>query len=143
MAAMTDISAPIFVFGDNPPLPDTDKHLRNALPEGTYALSGPGVTAEAGRLPVRGDLAHIKLAGRYFVPHYAVPMPHPIAAGGAVLRKIESDDAEALCSLSAGSNFDVLDISGNWAWGQVTGGSFGKDGPVGYVALAQLAKPGA
>lgn len=143
MAVMTDISAPIFVFADNPPLPDTDKNLRNELPEGTYALSGPGVTAEAGHLPVRGDLAHIKLAGRYFVPHYAVPMPHAIAAGGAILRKMESGEADALCDLPSGTNFDVLDISGGWAWGQATGGSFGEDGPVGYVALARLAKPGA
>lgn len=143
MAAMTDISAPIFVFSDNPPLPDTHKHLRDNLPEGTYALSGPGVTAEAGHLPVRGDLAHIKLAGRYFVPHYAVPLPHSIAVGGAILRKTESGESDALCDLAAGTNFDVLDIAGDWAWGQVTGGSFGEDGPVGYVALAQLAKAGA
>ncbi len=141
MAAMSDISAPIFVFGDNPPLADTE-HLRDNLPEGTYALSGPGVTAEAGHLPVRGDLAHIKLAGRYFVPHYAVPMPRPIAAGGAALRKADSGESEALADLPENTNFDVLDISGDWAWGQVTGGSFGEEGPVGYVTLAQLVKAG-
>lgn len=143
MVVMTDISAPIFVFGDNPPLPDTDKHLRAKLPEGTYTLSGPGVTAEAGHLPVRGDLAHIKLAGRYFVPHYAVPMPRMVAADGAILRKAEFNESDAICDLPAGTNFDVLDIAGNWAWGQVTGGSFGEDGFVGYIALAQLVKPGA
>lgn len=141
MAAMTDISAPIFVFADNPPLPDTDKNLRNKLPEGTYALSGPSVTAEAGHLPVRGDLAHIKLAGRYFVPHYSVPMPHAIAVGGAILRKTESGEADALCELPAGTLFDVLDIAGSWAWGQVTGESFGEDGFVGYIPLTQLTKP--
>ena len=142
MVAMTDISAPIFVFGDNPPLPDTDKHLRANFPEGSYALLGPGVTAEAGHLPVRGDLAHIKLAGRYFVPHYAVPMPHAVAAPGTILHKTESAGSDAICDLPAGTNFDVLDIAGNWAWGQVTGGTFGDEGPVGYVGLAQLAKSG-
>jgi hypothetical protein len=143
MAAMTDISAPIFDFGNAPHLPDTDKHLRSDLPEGTYALSGPGVTAEAGHLPVRGDLAHIKLAGLYFAPHYAVPMPRTVANGGGVLRKAEAEDAEVIDDLPAGTNFDVLDISGKWAWGQATGGIFGTEGPVGYVALTQLAKPAA
>jgi hypothetical protein len=70
-------------------------------------------------------------------------MPHAIATGGAILRKSESVEADALCELPAGTNFDVLDIAGGWAWGQVTGDGFGEDGLVGYVALAQLAKPGA
>lgn len=140
MVAMRRLSAPIVDFGDSPHLPDTDKHPRSDLPEGTYALSGPSVTAEAGRLAVRGDLAHIKLAGLCFVPHYAVPMPHAVAAGEAILRSTESSDAETICNLPEGANFDVLDISGNWAWGQATGGNFGAEGPVGYVALNQLVK---
>ena len=97
-------------------------------------MTGPSVTAEAGHLPVRGDLAHIKLAGRYFVPHYAVPMPRAIAASGATLRQSGAADAEALCSIAAGESFDVLDMAGGWAWGQL-----GEDGLVGYVALDQLA----
>jgi len=44
------------------------------------AMTGPSVTADPGCLPVRGDLAHIKLAGLCFVPHYAVPMPHRLTA---------------------------------------------------------------
>jgi len=142
MAAMTRLSAPIFDFGDHLQLPDTDKHLRNDLPEGTYALSGPSLTAGAGHLAVRGDLAHIKLAGLCFVPHYAMPMPHTVAAGGAVLRKAETLDAETICDLPEGTNFDVLDIAGQWAWGQVTGGDFGDEGPVGYIALNQLKNAG-
>lgn len=143
MAAATRLSAPIFVFGDRLQLPDTDKHLRHDLPEGTYALSGPSLTAEAGHLAVRGDLAHIKLAGLCFVPHYAIPTPRTVAAGGAVLRKAETLDAETVGDFAEGTNFDVLDIAGPWAWGQVTGGGFGEDGPVGYIALDQLKKPGA
>lgn len=142
MTAMTRLSAPIFDFGDYLQLPDTDKHLRNTLPEGTYALSGPSPMAEVGRLAVRGDLAHIKLAGFCFVPHYAVPMSRTVAAGGGVLRKAETLEAETIGDLPAGTNFDVLDMAGPWAWGQVTGGSFGEDGPVGYIALDQLV-PGA
>ena len=100
-------------------------------------LSGPGATAEAGHLPVRGDLAHIKLAGRYFVPHYAVPMPHAVKAG-ALLRIADKADATVLGTLSAGDVFNVLDIAGNWAWGQI-----GEDGFVGYIALDQLERPAA
>jgi hypothetical protein len=100
------------------------------------SLTGPGVTAEAGHLPVRGDLAHIKLAGRYFVPHYAVPMPYRVAAAGASLRCAARSDAEKISALPARGTFDVLDVAGGWAWGQ-----YGEDGPVGYVALAELEAP--
>ncbi|MCT2401142.1 SH3 domain-containing protein [Novosphingobium mangrovi (ex Huang et al. 2023)] len=95
-------------------------------------MTGPSVTADPGCLPVRGDLAHIKLAGRYFVPHYAAPMPHAIKPG-AVLRTVASDSDEAIMDLPEGETFNVLDIAGAWTWGQL-----GEDGPVGYVALDQL-----
>jgi len=139
--AMSDISAPIFDFGGTPDLTANDAHTRPdaaaPLPEGQLALTGPSVTAEAGHLPVRGDLAHIKLAGRYFVPHYAVPMPHVAASGGAVLRLAGKADAEVVEKIPAGTAFDVLDIAGGWAWGQL-----GEDGSVGYVAMSELAVPG-
>ena len=127
------LSAPLFAFGGIHELPATDAHTRISATHGTLALTGPGVKAEAGHLPVRGDLAHIRLAGLYFVPHYAVPMPHAVKAGGATLRKAGKADAEALETLAAGALFDVLDMSGGWAWGQ-----FGEDGPVGYITLAEL-----
>jgi hypothetical protein len=130
---MTDISAPLFDFAGSQHLSAFDGHIRLDLPEGILALSGPSVTAEAGHLPVRGDLAHIKLAGRYFVPHYAVPMPHTVAATGTSLRATSKPEAEEICALPGGCTFDVLDIAGGWAWGQ-----YGEDGPVGYVPLAAL-----
>jgi hypothetical protein len=133
---MSDISAPIFVFSGSPSLSSNDSHLRNGKSQGAFTLSGPGATAEAGHLPVRGDLAHIRLAGRYFVPHYAVPMPRTTRQGGATLRKAGKLEAESLCALAAGETFDVLDISGGWAWGQV-----GEHGFVGYVALDELEGP--
>jgi hypothetical protein len=101
-----------------------------------HSLSGPSVTAEAGHLPVRGDLAHIKLAGRYFVPHYAVPMPRAVIPAGAVLRLAAKPDAPEMERLPPGATFDVLDIAGDWAWGQ-----YGEDGPVGYIGLAELEGP--
>ncbi len=134
---MTDISAPIFDFGGPPQLTASDAHIRSAIPTESLALTGPGVTAEAGHLPVRGDLAHIALAGRYFVPHYAVPMPHRVVNGNAVLRKTAKHDAEVVETLPHGGTFDVLDIAGSWAWGQ-----YGDGGPVGYVLLAELEAEG-
>jgi hypothetical protein len=73
---------------------------------------------EADHIPVRGDLAHIRLAGKVFVPHYSVPMPRVIAAGGTELRRAGRDDADVMAPLDAGTVFSVLDMAGNWAWGR-------------------------
>ena len=98
-------------------------------------MTGPGATAEPGHLPVRGDLAHIRLAGRYFVPHYVVPMPRVLSAP-ATLRRAGKADAEVVEELPAGSEFNVLDIAGGWAWGQI-----GEDGFVGYLPVDVLEAP--
>ena len=76
----------------------------------------------------------MRLAGRYFVPHYAVPMPHTVIPGGAQLRAAGNDDADTIVVLKGGCRFNVLDMAGGWAWGQV-----GEDGFVGYLPLAALA----
>lgn len=104
-------------------------------------MPGPMKITDPARTPVRGDLAHIALAGRYFVPHYAVPMSRRIVASGAALRASARTDAETLAELVAGTMFEVLDIAGKTAWGQVVeaGGANGMGGGlVGYVALDQL-----
>lgn len=101
---------------------------------GCFELSGPVARPEATRVPIRGDLAHIGLAGRYFVPHYAVPQPRYIGPSGAALLAAPDEAAEVLAQLAAGAVFDVLDIAGSWAWGCIS-----LDGPVGYVALDRLA----
>lgn len=98
----------------------------------TFALAGPSPQIEAARLPVRGDLAHIRMAGKYFVPHYAVPMPATLPEGADLLASLKTD-APSLASLAAGGAFDVLDISGAWAWGECP-----ETGLVGYVPLARL-----
>lgn len=108
----------------------------------SFALPGPLKITDPARTPVRGDLAHIALAGRYFVPHYAVPLSRRIVAGGAALRSSARTDAETLAELAAGTTFEVLDIAGITAWGQC-GDPAGSDnsasgGLVGYVALDQL-----
>jgi hypothetical protein len=103
------------------------------IPSGQLALSGPAEKLDAGHWPVRGDLAHIRLAGRCFVPHYAVPMEHVVKAGGAKLLAASKADADLREVLDEGAVFNVLDIAGGWAWGQV-----GEDGFVGYLPMSML-----
>ncbi len=129
---MPPLSARIFAFGVAPALATEDSYTRPPRIDGLLAMTGPSVTADPGCLPVRGDLAHIRLAGLYFVPHYAVPMPRRILSG-AVLRVMSRADAEPIRELPAGETFNVLDIAGSWAWGQL-----GEQGQVGYVALDAL-----
>lgn len=84
-------------------------------------------------MPLRGDLAHIGLAGRYFVPHYAVPQPRAVMPGGAPLQAEPNADAKELCVLMEGDSFEVLDIVGSWAWGCLS-----LEGPVGYIHIDRL-----
>ena len=90
--------------------------------------------ADPRHTPVRGDLADIRLAGQYFVPHYAVPMPHHIVPDSVSLRVNGRADGEVICELGGSETFNVLDIAGYWAWGQQ-----GERGLVGYVPLNALA----
>jgi hypothetical protein len=118
---------PIFMFSGPEVLSPT------AIPQGQYGLSGPAEKLDAAHWPVRGDLAHIRLAGRCFVPHYAVPMPRTVIANGASLMSGIKPDAELREVLAGGTVFNVLDVTGKWAWGQV-----GEDGFVGYLPVAAL-----
>ena len=122
-----DANRPLFCFGDPEIVP------ASVIPASQHCLSGPAETLDAPHWPVRGDLAHIRLAGRVFVPHYAVPMPRTVIAAGADLRAASEATAEVRAALSGGAVFNVLDISGGWAWGQV-----GEDGFVGYLPLEAL-----
>ena len=117
---------PLFQFGDT-------AILTAAIPTGQLCLSGPAEKLDSAHWPVRGDLAHIRLAGRCFVPHYAVPMERTIVAAGANLLALNDAAAEVREALNGGTLFNVLDMSGGWAWGQV-----GEDGFVGYLPLTAL-----
>ena len=105
--------------------------------KGPYVLAGRAERPDPRRVPLRGDLAHIALAGRYFVPHYAVPQPRSVMPGGAPLLTATGEGAEELCTLMEGDSFEVLDVSGSFAWG-----CLGLDGPVGYVHLDRLEPAG-
>jgi Bacterial dipeptidyl-peptidase Sh3 domain len=119
---------PLFMFEGS------DRLSVSAIPSGQFALSGPSEKLDAPHWPVRGDLAHVRLAGRVFVPHYAVPMERRVGASGADLRVAADAGAELRASLAGGTVFNVLDLSGGWAWGQV-----GEDGFVGYLPEEALA----
>ena len=126
-AAASAANRPLFRFGGPEILP------ASVIPANQHCLSGPAERLDAPHWPVRGDLAHIRLAGRVFVPHYAVPMPRKVIAAGAELLVRSDAGAELREALEGGATFNVLDISGGWAWGQV-----GEDGCVGYLPLEGL-----
>lgn len=104
----------------------------SAGPTGELTLAGPSEKLDDAHWPVRGDLAHVRLAGKVFVPHYAVPMPHIVDVEAALLTAAR-DDAAVRETVAEGAVFNVLDIAGKWAWGQL-----GEDGCVGYLSLAAL-----
>ncbi len=120
---------PLFVFSGPSDL------SASAIPTGQFSLSGPSVTLDAPHWPVRGDLAHVRLAGKVFVPHYAEPMAMKVAPCGARLLAEPKNEAEVRAELGGNSEFNVLDITGGWAWGQI-----GEDGFVGYVPMAALSR---
>lgn len=103
-----------------------------AGPHASYTLSGP-VHRPSTAIPLRGDLAHVALAGKYFVPHYAVPQPRTVLPGGAALITAPSKDGQELCTLMEGDSFEVLDLVGGYAWGCLS-----LEGPSGYIHLDRL-----
>lgn len=105
-----------------------------ALPDGIIGLTGPVQKPAPGTLPLRGDLAHVALAGRFLVAHYAVPTPRVIGTKGAALKLTASEDADTVARLDAGSAFEALDYAGEWCWG-----CCGPKGPTGFLPTHCLA----
>ncbi len=104
------------------------------VPTEQLSLSGPVSRPEATRLPIRGDLAHVALAHRYLVAHYVVPQVRVLASDAALLRSPRAD-GEPVAEWTAGTEVEVLDCAGAWAWA-----CLGPDGPTGYLPLAALQK---
>lgn len=105
--------------------------------QGPFVLAGPIVRPDPQQVPLRGDLAHISLAGKHFVPHYAVPQPRSVLPGGAPLYAESDSTSQELCVLLEGDSFEVLDASREWAWGCLS-----LEGPVGYIRLDRLESTG-
>ena len=104
------------------------------VPDGVLGLVGPVEKPAPGTLPLRGDLAHIALAGKHLAAHYVIPQPRVIGAAGATLRLNPLDGAEDHHHMTAGTKVELLDIAGEWAWVCV-----GPGGPSGYCKAADLA----
>jgi anti-sigma factor ChrR (cupin superfamily) len=77
-----------------------------AVPAGVLGLKGPVEKPAPGTLPLRGDLAHIALAGTHLAAHYVIPHGHIVGEAGAALRLNPRGDSEAFTTLAAGSRFD-------------------------------------
>lgn len=99
----------------------------------TYRLSGHSIEGDKRTTPIRGDLADIKLAGKLFAPHYAVPM---LRTGIAPVTEIHAEPHLSSMPVSAlmhGEEFAVLDVAGEWAWGYCL-----HDDYLGYLRFADL-----
>lgn len=103
------------------------------LPDGIIGLKGPVTRPEPGTLPLRGDLAHIALAGRFLAAHYVIPMKRVIGSSDITLKLNMRQDADDGATLPAGTPVELLDQAGEWVW--IT---LGPDGPSGYVTDAAL-----
>lgn len=93
-----------------------------------FGLTGPSVVLDRRINAVRGDVADIALAGILFAPHYACPMTRSCVVAAAPLRERQDDGSAQVSQLLHGEAFEVLDLSGGWAWGYCAADHY-----VGYV----------
>ncbi|MEM7666846.1 MAG: hypothetical protein AAF250_13395 [Pseudomonadota bacterium] len=99
-----------------------------ALPGGVLGLKGPVKKPAPGTLPLRGDLAHIALADTHLAAHYVIPQLYVVGDGGVDVMETTRDDSPVVTRFEAGTQVEVLDVSGAWVWG-----CLGPDGPSGYM----------
>ncbi|WP_017672337.1 NlpC/P60 family protein [Blastomonas sp. AAP53] len=131
MTHSTRISAKAAPVDAGTVLPDASDSP--AAPIRQFVLSGPAADYDPRVTAIRGDLADIALAGRFFAPHYVAPQIHRVLGDGAMLRNAGASDAEAVSQLLPGEAFALLDSAGDWAWGYG-----GHDGYCGYLPLDAL-----
>lgn len=86
----------------------------------------------------RPDLADLDLQGLVAAERYEAPTLRQVAVPTAALRKAAHPMAEQWDQLLFGELFKVLEAKDGFAWGQAT-----RDGYVGFVAVDDLAAPGA
>lgn len=105
-----------------------------AVPTGVLGLKGPVEKPAPGALPLRGDLAHIALAGTHLAAHYVIPLVRIVGKGGVGLRLAPREDSETFTRLAPDSRFELLDVAGEWVWGCP-----GPHGPAGWCHATELA----
>lgn len=98
------------------------------LPKGPLRLAGPVVQPKPGELPLRGDLAHVALAGTHLAAHYVIPQMRTVAESGADMLLQPREGSDVSQHLMDGTRVEVLDIAGDWAWV-----CLGPQGPAGYI----------
>ncbi len=98
-----------------------------------YRLDGHSIIGDARTTPIRGDLADIKLAGKLFAPHYAVPMVRMCIAPSTPMHAQPDLQSTSTSALIYGEKFAVLDVAGIWAWGYSL-----HDEYLGYVHMSHL-----
>lgn len=96
-----------------------------------FRLRGPQEVTDSRITPIRGDLADITLAGKFFAPHYAQAKMATCTAPSSIMTNAAHDTA--VSQLLYGEYFAILDVSGGYAWGYSA-----HDGYVGYVAIDDL-----
>ena len=99
-------------------------------------LDGVSQSYDARVKAIRPDLADVALAGLYFAPHYAQPVPRGVIAASAPVRGAPDASATAITELLHGETFHMLDARGGWAWGYC-----GHDHYVGYLPINALGEP--
>jgi hypothetical protein len=99
----------------------------------TFTLEGHSFVGDKRTTPIRGDLADIKLAGKLFAPHYAIPMMRTGIAPVTEIHEQPDADSMPVSSLMHGEEFAVLDVAGEWAWGYCV-----HDNYLGYLRFAEL-----
>jgi len=98
------------------------------VPDGPLGLSGPVEKPLPGTLPLRGDLAHVALAGTHLAAHYVIPQEGTIGPNGAAVFENTRDDSPIVARFEPGTVIEVLDVAGPWIWG-----CLGPEGPSGYI----------
>lgn len=110
----------------------SDKH-EYCVPKGNLGLQGPVAKPDAGTLPLRGDLAHIALAGVHLAAHYVIPHIRVVGHQGVDVMENTRDDSPVVTHFEPGTTIEVLDIAGEWVWG-----CLGPEGPSGYMKVGCL-----
>lgn len=98
-----------------------------------YKLSGHSIVGDKRTTPIRGDLADMKLAGKLFAPHYAIPLKRSVVSATSAIREFPDAKSTGASELIFGETFAVLDVAGDWAWGYGV-----HDDYLGYVRLGSL-----
>ena len=99
-----------------------------AVPQGILGLKGPVKKPAPGTLPLRGDLAHMALAGTHLAAHYVIPHVRTVGAGGVDVMENTRDDSPVITRFEPGTKIEILDVAGDWVWG-----CLGPQGPSGYM----------